>query len=246
MKPPTVQVSEFDSTVITPQVVRFTSVIRIHNRGSQALDFERVDYAVDLHDTELFVSSFDGMKRTRGRKHQTVTFPFQISMRDIMDHSVEMLAEDSMRVTFRGTVFPDRDSGYSPVHFESTISIPVPRIPRVDFAGTEGVPFSDFFLVRLRVNNTNSFPLSIQGIESYIEINDVRYQLLQTNQTTDLRPDTWETVTLEMENTPGKTLSMVLNTLQSPEPELNVGGTIECLSSYGWIVFPFDLKGRAR
>jgi LEA14-like dessication related protein len=239
-------VSEFNSTVITPQVVKFKSVIRIHNRGSQALDFERVDYAVDLYDEELFTSSFDGMKRTRGRKYQTVTFPFQISMQDIMDHSVEVLAEDSMRVTFRGTVYPDRNSGYSSVPFESTISIPLPRIPQVGFAGTEGVPFSDLFLVRLRVSNTNSFPLSIQRVESYLEINDVRYQLLQTNQTTDLQPDTWETITLEMENTPGKTLSMVLNTLQSPEPELNIGGTIECLSSYGWIIMPFDLEGTAQ
>ena len=57
VKPPTVQVSQFNSTVITPQVVKFQARILIHNRGSEALDFERVDYAVDLFNQELFASS---------------------------------------------------------------------------------------------------------------------------------------------------------------------------------------------
>jgi hypothetical protein len=242
LKPPTVQVSQFNSTVITPQVVKFKAVILIHNRGSGALDFERVDYTVDLHDQELFASSFDGMKRTKGRGHQTVTFPFQIAMQDILDHSLEILAEESMRVTFRGIVYPDRTSGYSSVPFESTISIPIPKLPRVDFAGTEGVPFSEMFLVKLKVNNTNSFPISINSIDSYLEINEVRYQLLHTNEATDLESNTWKSVTLKMENTPGKTLSMVINTLQSSEPEFLVGGTIECNSPYGWILVPFQLQ----
>jgi len=241
MKPPTVQVNQFNSTVITPQVVKFQAVIRIHNRGSEALDFERVDYAVDLFNQELFASSFDGMHRTKGRKFQTVTFPFQIAMKDILDQMIAILAEDSMQVTFRGIVYPDRTSGYSPVPFESTISIPVPKIPKVDFAGTEGVPLSELFIVKLRINNTNSFPISINSIDSFLELNQVRYQLLHTEQSTDLESDAWEIISLQMENTPGKTLSLVLNTLQSSEAEFRVGGTIECRSPYGWIVIPFDI-----
>jgi hypothetical protein len=241
MKPPTVQVSQFNSTVITPQVVKFQARILIHNRGSSALDFERVDYAVDLFHQELFASSFEGMKRTKGRGNQTVTFPFQIGMKDILDQKIAILAEDSMQVTFRGTVYPDRASGYSPVPFESTIDIPVPRIPKVDFAGTEGVPLSDLFIVKLRLNNTNSFPIAINSIDSFLELNQVRYQLLHTAQATDLEPDTWEVIELRMENTPGKTLSLILNTLQSSDAEFLVGGTIECQSPYGWIIIPFNL-----
>jgi LEA14-like dessication related protein len=242
VKPPTVQVSQFNSTVITPQVVKFQAKILIHNRGSNALDFERVDYTVDLHDQELFTSSFDGLKRTKGRGHQTVTFPFQIAMKDILDQQIAILAEESMRVTFRGIVYPDRTSGYSPVPFESTISIPIPKIPKVDFAGTEGVPFSELFLVRLKVNNTNSFPISINAIDSFLEINQGKYQLLHTEQVTDLEPERWKTITLQMENTPGKTLSMVLNTMQSSELEFRVGGTIECRSPYGWIFIPLNIQ----
>jgi LEA14-like dessication related protein len=239
--PPTVQVSQLNSTVITPEVVKFQARILVKNRGTGALDFERTDYAVDLFDRELFTSSFSGMKRTKGRKNQTVTFPFQIAMKDILEQKIAVLAEDGVRVTFRGIVYPDRSSGYSPVPFESTISIPLPDIPRVEFAGTEGVPMSELFIVKLRVTNTNRFPLSIARIDSHLELNGYRYQLLHTDQAADLEPGGWALVALRMENTPGKTLSMVFNALQFSEMDASIGGTIECESPYGWIIIPFDV-----
>ena len=92
-----------------------------------------------------------------------------------------------------------------------------------------------------KVKNTNTFAISIYAIESFLQINDVKYQLLHTEESTSLEPNTWQTVTLCMENTPGKTLSMVLNTIQSSETEFKLGGTIECQSPYGWILIPIDL-----
>ena len=53
------------------------------------------------------------------------------------------------------------------------------------------------------------------------------------------------TVTLRMEQTPFKTLSMALSALQSPYPTFSVGGTIECNSPYGWIVIPVHLEDQA-
>jgi len=111
--PPEVSVSWFNSTVIRPELVKFEAKIVIENRMSAPLDFQRVDYAVDLLDTELFTDSFDGLKRTNGYRNQTVTFPFQIVMKDIVDQSVGILAEGGMRVTFRGTVYPAASSGFA-------------------------------------------------------------------------------------------------------------------------------------
>lgn len=169
--PPTVEVSQFNSTFITPQIVKFQTKIVVRNRGTATLNFDRVDYAVDLFDKELFTSSFDGMNRTKGKKSQTVTFPWQISMEDILDESIVLL--------------------------------------------------------------------SVNRIDSYLEINDVKYQLLHTTEATDIPPDGSGTVSLQMENTTGKSLSMVLNTLTSQNPEFQVSGTIECRSPYGWVIIPF-------
>jgi hypothetical protein len=240
--PPEVSVSWFNSTVIRPELVKFEAKIVIENRMSAPLDFQRVDYAVDLLDTELFTDSFDGLKRTNGYRNQTVTFPFQIVMKDIVDQSVGILAEGGMRVTFRGTVYPAASSGFDPLPFQETILIPLPRIPEVSFAGADGVPFSGLFRVRLRVRNTNSFPLTVSSIDSYLQINQQRYTLLHSEQSVELPPDGSGTVTLQMEQTPGKTLSMALSTLQSPNPKFSVGGTIECRSPYGWIIIPVQIE----
>jgi hypothetical protein len=239
---PTVQVSQFNSTLITPQVVKFQSRIVIRNRGTAALDFDRVDYAVDLFDKELFTSSFDGMQRTKGKGSQTVTFPWQIAMEDILDDSILLLAESGLRVRFRGVVYPNPGHGLSPMAFEDTFILPLPRMPEVVFSGADGVPLTDGFTVRLRVHNTNEYLISLNRVDSYLEINDVRYQLLHTTEATELPPDESGTVSLQMENTTGKTLSMVLNTLTSQNPEFQVGGTIECKSPYGRIVIPFTTE----
>jgi len=110
-QPPTASVDQLASTVMTPEVVRFEAKVLIRNRMRSSMDFERVDYAVDLYDTELFASSFDGMKRTSGGGRQTVTFPFQIAVADIAAQAVDLLAEGSMRVSFRGhrRRAPERD-----------------------------------------------------------------------------------------------------------------------------------------
>ena len=245
MEPPEVRVSWFNSTVIRPERVEFQAKILIENRGTAPLDFQRVDYAVDLLGTELFTDSFDQLKRTAGRKQQTVTFPFQIVMKDILDQSVGILAEGGVRVTFRGTLYPAAATGFSPAPFQETILIPLPKIPQVSFAGAEGVPFSELFRVRLRVNNTNSFPLTVGSIDSYLQINQQRYTLLHTEQAVELPAGGSGTVTLQMEQTPGKTLSMALSTLQSPNPKFSVGGTIQCRSPYGWIIIPVLLEDQS-
>ena len=240
--PPEVRVSWFNSTLITPEVVKFEAKIVIHNPSTSPLGFQRVDYAVDLLDTELFLDSFDQLLRTGGRKDQTVTFPFQISMKDILDQSTGILAEGGVRVTFRGTVFPEISSGFGPEPFGRTIMIPLPRVPEVSFVGTEGVPLSDLFRVRLRVRNTNDFPLTVNTFDSYLQINDMRYTLLYNEQSVELPAGGSGTLALRMEQTPGKTLSMAISALQTPHPKFSVGGTIECRSPYGWVVIPVKLE----
>jgi LEA14-like dessication related protein len=240
--PPDVRVTWFNSTLITPEIVKFQAKVLIHNRSSSPLGFDRVDYAVDLLDTELFKDSFAQLLRTGGRKDQTVTFPFQIAMKDILDQSVGILAEGAVRVTFRGIVYPEASSGFGPAAFEQTIMIPLPRIPEVAFAGAEGVPLSELFRVKLRIRNTNDFPLTVSSLDSYLQINQQRYSLLYSEQSVDLPAGGSGVVVLRMEQTPGKTLSMALSALQTPNPKFSVGGTIECHSPYGWIVIPVKLE----
>ncbi len=171
------RVSRLASTVIQPDAGQ----VRGEDRDPEPLieqprASERVDYGVDLQDKPLFTDTFADMKRTKGGGNQTVTFPFQIAMKDILDQSIGILAEGAMRVAFRGTVFPASDSGWGPDAVPATRSrIPLPKIPEVAFAGVDGTPVSDVFRVRIWVRNTNAFPLTIDSVRHYLDINQQRY-----------------------------------------------------------------------
>ena len=243
-QPPTVSVSRFNSYSISPQLVEFKSQILIRNRMPLELDFERVDYAVDLFGVELFSDTFSDMKRTKGNGTQTVTFPFQIAMEDILKAAPALLATGNLIVTFRGEVYPAGAFGFPAIPFSETIEIPIPKIPEVAFQGVEILSLSlgRQVKVSLLVRNTNFFPISIEEVDSYLEINAYSYRLLHTEQATDIPAGSARTVVLEMETTPGKSLSMVFSLLQSPTKQFIVSGSIVCGSPYGRIYIPVKLE----
>ena len=241
--PPRVRVSELQSLSFTPDLVKLEAKILIHNLMSVALDFDRVDYSVDLFDKELFNDSFNGMKRTNGNGNQTVTFPFQIAMDDIAKQVADVVSEESVRVTFRGQVYPAAKTGFDPIPFTETISIPIPKVPIVALVGIQGVPLSDSFALTFSVRNTNTFAFSVDTVQTFLELNQSRYSLLHTEQSTEMQPGESGIVTLRMENTKGKTLGMALNLAASPDRTFAVTGTIRCGTPYGWFIFPIRLEG---
>jgi LEA14-like dessication related protein len=244
-QPPDVSVSHFNSYSISPQLVKFESRILIRNRMRLDLDFERVDYAVDLFERELFSDSFSGLKRTKGNGSQTVTFPFQIAMQDILAMAPELLVEGSLRVSFRGVVYPAGGFGFAPIPFGQTIQLPIPRIPEVGLQGVQvlTLALSRQVKVSLLVRNTNSFPISIERVDSYLQINADAYRLLHTEQSTEIPAGAARTVVLEMESSPGKSLAMLFSLLESPDAaRLRVSGSLECGSPYGWIYIPLTLE----
>jgi hypothetical protein len=208
-----------------------------------ALDFDRVDYAVDLFDRELFKDTFSGMKRTNGDGNQTVTFPFQIATDDIARQVADVASEDSVRVTFRGEVYPAARTGFDAIPFTETIVIPIPKVPIVTLAGIRGVPLTDSFEVSLSVKNTNTFAFSVDTIQTFLELDQSRYSLLHTEQSSEMPPGETGIVTLRMENAKGKALGMALNLAQSQDRSFAVTGTIRCGTPYGWFIFPLRLEG---
>ncbi|TVQ18880.1 MAG: hypothetical protein EA382_17165 [Spirochaetaceae bacterium] len=243
-RPPAAEVSELESTVMTPDVVRFSAKVVVHNRMHSAMDFDRVDYTVDLFDAELFTESFADLPRTRGGGRMTITLPFQIAVSDIVERVVDVLAEESMRVTFSGQVYPAADSGFGPLAFRRSVSIPIPRMPEVSYSHTEGVPLTDTFRIAIDVRNRNTYPLTITEVESYIEINERSYPLLQTSEASRIEAGETGRIVLGMELTQGQRLSMLVNTLGSDTPAFAMGGSITARTQYGWIYIPIRIEDR--
>jgi LEA14-like dessication related protein len=238
--PPSVQVTQLDSLVFTPDVIKFRAKVVIRNRMRAGLDLQKVDYGVDVHDQPVFSDSFAALQPIKSNGRQTVTFPFQIAMDDILDRAVDVLAEEQLRVSFRGQVYP---VGFDPVPFEATRTIPLPKIPAISLVGTRSSPVERTFTVLLRITNTNTFPLNLKSIDSYLEMNGTKYGLLRTEESTEIQPGSAEIVALTVEQSTAKTLSMILNIAQSGGSlQFALGGEIRCQTPYGLIFVPLRLS----
>jgi hypothetical protein len=237
---PTVQVTQLDSLLFTPEVIKFQAKIMIKNRMAGGLKFEKVDFGADVQGKPIFTESFSQLKVMRAYDQQTITFPFQIALRDIKDRAVDILAEEGLRITFRGEVHPDGQYGFGSIPFSQTRTIPFPRVPTITVARTEGSPLK-VFTVFLKIKNSNTFPLSLQSLDSYIEINGTRYQLLRTEGPLEIKPHAEELVALKMEQTTGSKMSMALNIVSSSSLQFAIGGDMKCGTPYGLVHLPLKL-----
>jgi len=242
---PTVQVTQFDSLLFTPDGIKFEAKIVINNRMNGGLNIQKVDFGADVNDKQIFTESFDKLKFLRANAQETVTFPFQIAMKDVKDQGANILADEAMRVSFRGQVYPAGEYGFDPIPFKMTRTIPFPKVPLISIEHTEGSPLK-VFIVYLRVKNTNAFPLTIKSMNSYLELNGTKYDLLRTQGTTEIKPGTAEIIALKMEQTRGKQISMALNLKLSSSLKFSIGGDISCQTPYGMVYLPLKLDSERK
>jgi hypothetical protein len=240
--PPTVKVSSFESTSFSPTLAKYEAKILIHNNAGAQIEFQGVDYAVDLFDTQLFTDSFDGLKRTNANGDQTLTYNFQIAMSDIAQQGIDLLSEQSLRVTLRGNVYTAARYGMDPVPFTATVIVPIPRMPEITYVGTEGEPLTNSWRINFTVVNPNSFPFTLTAVKTFLVLNGKKYSLLHTRGAVEMKPGDSTPVALQMETSPGKALSMALNLASNPDVRFNITGSVTCKTPYGWILIPLNLE----
>lgn len=236
---PSAQVAQLDSLLFTPDVIKFQAVLLIDNLMDEKLHIQKIDWGADVNGRPVFTESFTRLKTVSGNGRETVTFPFQIAMKDIETRSAGVSTGETITVSFRGLVQP-ADSGFGPVPFRMAKSIPLPKAPAFSLEGTEGSPLK-VFTVFLKVKNANAFPLTITSMKSYLELNGTRYDLLKTERSTELKPGASETIALKMEQTLGKKLGIALALALSSSLEFNLGGDINCETPYGGLSLPLKL-----
>ncbi len=233
VKPPTVEVDRLVSLSIRPKVVKFDGTILIRNVMKTDLDLERVDWAVDLFDKELFSSSFNGLKRTTGGGTQAVSFPFQIEMKDIVERVTQ--ARESVKIVFRGNLYAAGPFGFGPIPFRKILELPFPRIPEIAFKGTEGTPFADSFKIRLRITNTASFSFTINSVDAHLRAGGRSYRLRHAQNLEPIGPTGSREIELTMRDAFG----------EAPDPapaRLDLIGTVQCSTAFGWIFIPVTVE----
>ena len=125
---------------------------------------------------------------THGNGDQTLTYSFQIAMKDIANQGIDLLSEQSLRVTLRGEVYTAARYGMDPQPFTATSTVPMPRMPEVSYVGAEGDPLSDAWRITFNVTNTNSFPFTLTSVKTFLDLNGKKYSMLHTHGAIELKP----------------------------------------------------------
>lgn len=237
-RPPCVEVG-FESTVISPDGIEFVGKVHVTNSMRAPVQIERVDYAADLHDKPFLEDTYGDLKPIPARGWQRVTLPIHVDRKDLGDQVEDVLAEESVRVTLRGTVVP---VGFQAIPFTTTKVVPMPRIPRVSFDGASGHPLDGVFTVHLRVENPNAFPLTFESVESFLKLNGKRYDLLRSECFDQIAPGGSGRIALSMQQTRGKGLSVLVNIAKHQSAAFVVGGTIECRTPHGLFRVPLEVS----
>jgi len=237
--PPSVEVGDYGSQVITPDVIRFGAEVLIRNRMRGPLEIERVDYCVDLQGAPLFEDSFAELHPMGSLVTQTVSLPFQVAMDDVLARIDGVLVEEAVRVTFRGSVHP---VGFAPIPFEAEQEIPIPRLPEVELDGIHGSPFDGEVTVVVRVRNRNDFPMTIAEVDTYLDLNGQRYGLLRNDSCSELAPSGTGRLVLTMTHTRGKGLGAIISVAKNGTADFAVGGSLACRTPYGLLYLPLQLR----
>lgn len=240
--PPTVEVVQMNSTRITPDAIEFVGKVAIHNTMRGGLEIRQVDWGADLHDRNLFDETFAGVRPLGARTTTTVTLPFRVAMKDVVDQVVDVLAEESVRVTLRGTVVP---VGFEPIPFQATKVIPIPRAPVVALDGACGSPLDGEFTVFLRVANPNEFALTFGSVDTWLNLNGKKYDLVRSESFADLPAGGQGRVALTMRQTRGKGLSMLVNVVKNQSTDFTIGGRLACSTPHGVFELPVQLSSTA-
>lgn len=244
--PPSVRVSQFGSTLFTPRYVRFVGKVFITNNMRQPIDFAKVDYGMSLFEKSIESGSFAGMKRIGRNGTETVTLPMRISMKKILAQHIAILANGKMRFSFHGSVYPSPSSGFSPIPFSASIEIPLPNIPTVTFVSTSGIPLTRSFRVQIGVDNTNRFPLQIDRVDTYLDLNGQRYTMLRTNHESEIGAGQIGTLALSMHASKTAALSMALNALENNAVHFKVGGSVTAETPFGEVFIPVQISAKSR
>ena len=232
--PPSVSVSEFKTLSFSPQRIEFDARVLIQNSMPGDLEVQKVDWAVDLNDHELRKDSLTGVRNTNANGSQTLYFSFHVLMKDAV-------AQEPVKVTFRGAVFPAPRYGMGPLQFTKSLEITIPKPPDVVYTGLEGELFSEAFRLNLQLTNTNDFPVTLMTVTTFLVINDKNYTLLNTAGSFDMDAEEARLVALQMLNPPGKDLVKSLNLAKNPYPPFYIMGTVTFKTPNGLVYVPLSL-----
>lgn len=244
---PTLRFIGFNSVSIQPEGVQFEVKLGIKNNMPISLPLNRIEYQFDLNQKRLVTGTFNQFAALQGFSEQEVTFPFQLAWKDLVAQATSGSTSGQVyKVGFNGSLFVSESMALPAIPFSIEKTLPVPKLPKVGFVGTEGSPLGERFALNFKIKNENSFPIWMEGADTSLQLNQKNYELVQSGSAPRFEPGETQTLSLAMTNTLGKGIDMLANALLSGKMDFKASGKVRFGTPYGTLVLPVNTMGRTQ
>jgi LEA14-like dessication related protein len=242
MQPPKVSVQSVRPVSISPSRVGFVAKLAVANQLPLSVPLEKLAFAVQINGHAFVDGSLDNLPALGAGAETVVEVPFQVGFKELLAVIGEVTSRSKMRVDFQGRLTPGGDLSFLTVPFSLSVDLPVPRLPRVTFAGFSLLK-NQAVGVSFKFENINAFPLTLQTLQAKVKLDQTSYSLVSLVEAVPLPAEQSALVQLKLGDSLLKTAAVAARVLSGQKISSSFEGEASADSEYGQLQIPLSLKG---
>lgn len=242
MQPPRVSVQSLRPVSISPGEVGFVAKLAVANQLPLPLPLEKLAFAVQINGHAFADGALANLPSLGAGAETVLDVPFQVGFKELLAVAGELTSRSQMRVDFQGRLTPGGQLSLLTVPFNLGVDLPVPRLPRVSFAGFSLLKNQAVGL-SFKFENLNSFPLTLQTLQAKVKLDQTAYSLASLVEEVPIKAGQSATVQLKLGDSLLKTAALAARVLSGQKINSSFEGEASADSEYGKVQIPLSLKG---
>lgn len=242
MQPPRVSVQSVRPVSISPTHVEFLAKLAVVNQLLLPLPLEKIAFGVQINGHAFADGVLANLPALGAGAETVLDVPFRVGFKELLAVAGELTSTSQMRVDFQGRLTPGGQLSLLTVPFSLGVDLPVPRLPRVSFAGFSLLQNNAVGL-SFKFENLNTFPLTLQTLQAKVKLDQTSYSLVSLAEAVPIKPQQSATVRLKLGDSLLKTAAVAARVLSGQKINSSFEGDASADSDYGRLQIPLSLKG---
>ena len=171
LKEPEVSVTDMQVKAVSLSDMQLDFTLGVDNPNPLGIKLSGLKYKLDIDDKSLLSGDSKQKLKVKANSRSSVTLPLSINYKDLAGGIGALINKDSVQYALSG----DLDFGLFRIPYKKTGILKLPSLPKVSVAwvSIEHMTLSGVdVMVVLNVDNSNSFPVKLDGIRYDLKVAD--------------------------------------------------------------------------
>ncbi|MEW6515646.1 MAG: LEA type 2 family protein [candidate division FCPU426 bacterium] len=244
LEPPRVSVQSLRPVSITASHLEFVAKLAVANQLPLSLPLEQLAFAVQINGHAFANGVLANLPALGAGEEKTLDVPFAVGMKELLAVVGEITSRSPMRVDFQGRLNLGGQVPLPAVPFALGVDLPVPRLPRVSFAGFSLLKGNKAVGVSFKFENLNSFPLTLNALQAQVKLDQSAYSLVSLAEPVPMKAGQTSLVQLQLGDSWQKVAGLAAQLMMGKKLTPRFAGEAAADSEYGQLKIPLDLLGK--